>query len=127
MTVDPKPNIPIPTEHQEQVALFRWAAYKPELRWMHAIPNGGKRTIGVARKLKAEGVTPGIPDIFCPFPRPGYSGLYIELKRTKGSSTSPDQKEAIAYLESQGYAVAVCKGWEAASLIITKYMGWERP
>lgn len=47
------------SEHQEQVALFQWAAYMektyPALREMYAIPNGGLRNKVVAAKLKAEG------------------------------------------------------------------------
>jgi hypothetical protein len=112
------------SEHQEQIALFQWAAYHPELRWMHAIPNGGKRTIGVARKMKAEGVKSGVPDIFLPIPKNGYHGLYIEMKREAKSYVSSPQREAIAYLESQGYAVEVCKGAMQAIERIKEYMGW---
>ena len=47
----------IPTEHQEQCALFEWqewmAKQMPELHLMHAIPNGGKRDIRTAAMLKA--------------------------------------------------------------------------
>ena len=39
--------LPIPTESQEQIALFQWAksvqGKYPELRLLHHIPNGGKR------------------------------------------------------------------------------------
>src|SRR5699024_10256580 len=76
------------TEHDEQVQLIRWAglargAY-PALRWLHAVPNGGARNIVVARKLKAEGVQRGVPDLCLPVPRGPYHGLYIELKRAGG-------------------------------------------
>ena len=60
------------TEHTEQVALFDWArANEPrhlQLGLLFAIPNGGKRHVGTGRKLKAEGVKSGVPDIFfrCP-------------------------------------------------------------
>src|SRR5699024_6741469 len=37
------------TEHDEQVALIRWAELArgkyPALRWLHAVPNGGARNI----------------------------------------------------------------------------------
>ena len=40
-------NTPIPTEAQEQTALFQWAKMQsgkyPELALLHAIPNGGSR------------------------------------------------------------------------------------
>lgn len=61
------------SEHEEQVALFEWAAWHerqyPELALMFAIPNGGQRHIVVAKKLKDEGVKAGVPDIFLPEPR----------------------------------------------------------
>ena len=76
-------------EHAEQVALFRWAAIArsryPELALLYAIPNGGHRHIQVARRLKAEGVKPGVPDICLPVPRGNWSGLYIELKTARGT------------------------------------------
>ena len=55
------------SEHQEQVALFRWAEFAiarwPELALMYAIPNGGHRHKAVAAGLKAEGVKRGVPDV----------------------------------------------------------------
>ena len=44
----------------------------PQLALIFAIPNGGKRHIGTARKLKAEGVRSGVPDIFLACPRMPY-------------------------------------------------------
>lgn len=112
----------IPTEHDEQCALFAWAAWKPELHLMHAIPNGGKRDIRTAAKLKAEGVKPGVPDIFLPVAKGGFHGLYIELKRRKGGTLSKAQEAWIRALMAQGYLCAVCHGWEAARAEIERYM-----
>lgn len=116
----------IPTEHQEQCALFEWAAWMakriPELHLMHAIPNGGKRDIRTAAMLKAEGVKPGLPDIFLPVSRGGKHGLYIELKRRKGGVISKAQEAWIRALTNQGYMCAVCHGAEAARDEILAYM-----
>ena len=116
----------IPTEHQEQCALFEWAAWMakriPELHLMHAIPNGGKRDIRTAAMLKAEGVKPGVPDIFLPVSRGGKHGLYIELKRRKGGVISKAQEAWIRALTNQGYMCAVCHGAEAARDEILAYM-----
>ena len=58
------------SESVEQCCLFRWAGYSlglhPELKLMYHIPNGGKRNITTARRLKAEGVKAGVPDIHLP-------------------------------------------------------------
>lgn len=112
----------IPTEHEEQVQLFAWAAWHPELRLMHAIPNGGKRDVRTGVRLKAEGVKAGVPDILLPVPRGGKHGLYIELKRRKGGRVSPEQAAWMDALAREGYACAVCHGWEAARDEIVRYM-----
>ena len=48
-----------PEEEVEQTCLFRWAAYSlgahPELKLLHAIPNGGKRSKSEAARMKAAG------------------------------------------------------------------------
>lgn len=116
-------------EHLEQATLMRWLSGKiwqyPELALCFAIPNGGKRTIGVARKLKAEGVKPGVPDLFLPVARQGKFGLFIEMKSRIGCA-SADQKDWKADLEAQGYGVEICRGWEMAALTIGLYIGIPR-
>jgi len=99
----------IPTEHEEQRELVRWfrQTYKEVL--IFAIPNGGARSPATAGRLKAEGVSAGVPDLFIPAWH-----LWIEMKRTKGGSVSAEQKEWIKYLEYVGYCVKVCKGAEDA-------------
>ena len=94
----------------------------PELYLMHAIPNGGKRDIRTAAKLKAEGVKPGVPDIFLPVPRGGKHGLYIELKRRKGGTVSAAQEAWIRALMHQGYVCTVCHGADEAKNEILAYM-----
>ena len=112
-------------EHNEQVAFFRWARLQegiyPELALMFAIPNGGHRHISVARKLKAEGVKAGVPDIFLPISRGEYCGLFIEMKTGKNKLTESQRKYKIQ-LETQGYYVEVCYDWEQASKIIGNYL-----
>lgn len=115
----------VPTEHAEQVAFFKWAEHwLPESMrlLLFAIPNGGARHVLTGKKLKDEGVKPGVPDIFFAWPRLGYHGLFIEMKRKKRSSTSESQESMIATLRSAGYLVVVCKGCEAAQNTIRNYM-----
>lgn len=113
------------SEHAEQVAVIAWRDYNvsrwPCLRWLHAIPNGGHRNIKVARKLKAEGVTPGVSDLCLPYPARSYHGLYIELKTKTGKATAV-QKEFIAYADTQGYKAAVCYSAQEAIELIEKYL-----
>lgn len=116
------------TEHDEQVALFNmaWANRQqyPEARLMFAIPNGGHRHKAVAAKLRAEGVKPGIPDLFLPVARGGYHGLFIEMK-AKGGRLRTAQIEMIAALQTQGYHVEVCYGWQEAWEVIVFYLRLE--
>lgn len=116
---------PVPTEHWEQTQLFAWAANHQVLDLMYAIPNGGKREIQTAMRLKAEGVKAGVPDICLPVPIGKKHGLYIELKRRKFGKLSDDQGRWLEALSREGYVCAVCAGWIAARDVIIDYMRGE--
>lgn len=113
-------------EEQEQAAVFEWAAYEaqryPGIELMFHIPNGGYRDKATAVRLKAAGVKPGVPDIFLPVPRGGCAGLFVEMKVGANRPTK-DQLRYLDELMHQGYAVAVCYGYEEAVAAITGYMG----
>lgn len=116
----------IPTEHEEQAALFKWAKLSagahPGLKLLFAIPNGGHRHKAVAGKLAAEGVKPGVPDACLPVARGEFHGLYIEMKRRDGGSLSETQKGWIADLNDQGYQAECCHGWDEAREVIEAYL-----
>jgi hypothetical protein len=99
----------IPTEHEEQRELVRWFRQTFGGVRILAIPNGGARNIATAGRLKAEGVSAGVPDLFVPA-----WGLWIEMKRIKGGILSVDQKDWIEYLQSVGFRAIVCKGADNA-------------
>ncbi|PHV69234.1 nuclease [Sporanaerobium hydrogeniformans] len=113
------------TESQEQMVVFRWAAYegvrRQELKLLYHVPNGGKRDIGTAKRLKIEGVKAGVPDICLPVSRGGYHGLYIELKVGKNKPTVL-QREWIENLKKEGYFVEVCYGSQEAIKAIESYL-----
>lgn len=117
---------PIPDEKHEQIAIFEWAQWQygryPELLLLYHTPNGGSRPIKEAVELKAQGVKPGVPDIFLPVARGGYHGLYIELKRLKRSRTSDAQLAWIDALREQGFMAEVCHGAEDAISLISWYL-----
>lgn len=117
--------MPVPSESVEQINLFRWATLQeckfPELILLHHIPNGGKRNITTAKRLKMEGVKAGVPDIFLPVSRGQYHGLYIELK-AGNNKTTENQDVWISRLQKQGYQVNVCYGWEEAAKTIESYL-----
>lgn len=118
-----------PTEAQEQATLFSWAKMKerkyPELRLLFHIPNEGKRSEAQGARFKAEGMKPGVPDLFLPVARGLWHGLFIELKRQKGGRVSEAQRRWIADLERQGYRAEVACGWHEAAEIIEIYLQGE--
>ena len=107
--------------------LMAWARmqsnYLPALRWLAAVPNGGWRNRVTAARLKAEGVSPGVPDLMLLYPCGGFHGLFIELKRKRGGQVSQEQHVWIDYLNSVGFLALVCKGEEEARLAILRYLG----
>ena len=92
-----------------------------------AIPNGGKRDPKEAARLKREGVLAGIPDVMVAEPVGGYHGLFIEMKRAEGGSTSPKQKQRIAELQQRGYYCVVCHGVEEGYAAFLSYMAMAMP
>lgn len=118
-----------PTEHDEQVALFAWAAENevahPELRMLHATPNGGYRPIVTAVKMQQEGQKRGYPDISLDVARGKFHGLRIELKRRKGARISVEQEEWIDRLRYYGYSACVCYGAQEAQQVIMAYLAQE--
>lgn len=115
----------IPSEDQEQIKLATWLTMQG-IRF-YAIPNGGKRNLFEALKLKRMGVVAGVPDLCIPVPSGGYHGLYIELKREKGGKVSTNQSEWLAFLSGKGYYAQVARGFEEAKEIVTHYLGLTKP
>lgn len=116
---------PIPHEANEQEILFRWAQLVrctyPELDLLYHIPNGGSRNELEAASLKRQGVKAGVPDLCLPVARGMHHGLYIEMKYGK-NKTSDQQEKWLDALAKQGYAVAVCYGFEEAQKVLIKYL-----
>jgi len=107
-----------PTEHAEQVGFVQWFRARFPRVLIFAIPNGEKRSISVAKRLKAEGVVRGVPDLFIP-----EWNLWVEMKRAKGGRLSPEQKEMITYLEIIGHQTIVGNGAEDASKQVLEWLG----
>ena len=110
------------SEHDEQETLFAIASYRPELRWMFAIQNGGLRNKATAGKLRAEGVRAGVADVFVPIPSGGYHGLFLEMKFGRNKLTEL-QQEFFEYATQQGYCCKVAYSAEQAIEIIDEYLG----
>lgn len=118
----------VPTEDEEQMALFTWANHMavtgrlPELYWLYHVPNGGSRGPAEAGRFKAMGVKKGITDVALDVPRGGFHGLRIEMKRREGGTVSQDQRDWIDHLNANGYRAVVCYGWDEARMEIEDYL-----
>jgi hypothetical protein len=114
----------IPSEHDEQVVFMRHIFYTmPQIEpFLFAIPNGGLRNKTTAARLKAEGVKPGVPDLFLSLPSGTYHGLYIEMKRSEGGKLSPEQKEMLDRFGGVGYMTVVANGADEALDAVKEYL-----
>lgn len=112
-----KAAIRIPTEHEEQREFVKWFRQTFAGVRIFAIPNGGARSKATAGKLKAEGVSAGVPDLYVPAWR-----LWIEMKRTKRGRVDSEQTDWHAYLESIGDMVMICKGSDHAKEIVGAFV-----
>ena len=109
------PVLKIPTEHQEQVLFVQWFRRTYVDVRIFAIPNGESRSKSAGARLKAEGVSAGVPDLFIPA-----WNTWIEMKRSKGGRVSDKQKDWWGYLEGVGHKVFICAGFEIAKEVTKK-------
>ena len=89
------------TESMEQQGFVTWFRSRYPGVLIFAIPNGGKRSIRTALTLKAEGVVPGVPDLFIPEWR-----LFIEMKRIRGGIISKDQDDRLLFHHSRRFYIS---------------------
>jgi len=115
--------VPQRSEEDEQRSVAQYLDMRKDLLWCH-VPNGGARNIVVGRKLKAQGVKPGVPDIliFNP-PNNGYVGTAIELKRRDGGSLQESQIKWLKRLGDYGWDTNICHGSGQAIELIERLYG----
>ena len=122
-------NLPTPTEAQEAHTLMAYMKLRG-LKYTHIKNETGRPVAGAkVRNWKAvwdarDGVSPGFPDFAIVLPHRGL--LLIELKRTKGSKTSPEQLDWIGALNTcPGVEAHVIKGAEASIKLIEELLPME--
>ena len=69
-----------------------------------------------AARFRAEGVSAGVPDLCIP-----EWLLWVEMKRQKGGTVAPAQKDWHAYLVGAGHTVMVCRGCDDAIAQVTDW------
>ena len=118
------PKVPVPKEDEEQIAFVTWCHLQGIIVHHSGNEIGGSSAAVKVRaiKMKKMGTSKGFPDLLCFLPVPSlidgkidsYQPVAIEMKRVKGSTTSPEQKKWLQILELAGIPCAVCKGCQAA-------------
>ena len=105
----------LPSEHVEQREFVSWFRKRYVGVRIIAIPNGGIRGAAAGARLKAEGVSAGVPDLYIPAWK-----LWIEMKRQRDYTVSQEQRDWIDYLQKIGDCAIVCRGFnEARTLVLT--------
>lgn len=113
---------PVPLEHDEQVTFCQWLDVRGIVYF--AVPNGiytklkGKAAGKQMAKMKAEGFKPGVPDLVVLLR--GGKSVFVEMKRTKGSTVSTEQKRWLHTLGELGFSAFVCRGAKEAISVIER-------
>jgi hypothetical protein len=115
-------------EHNAQRLLVAWfrATFPHLAALFFAIPNGGARDPVTAKRLKDEGVLPGVPDLFLAVPRGDRHGMFVEMKAMTRGRVSPAQNRLLGALAAEGYMTAVPRGYEEAKTAMTNYLDLEQ-
>jgi len=93
------------SEHVEQREFVSWFRQTYTAR-IFAIPNGEARSRATGARLKAEGVSAGVPDLCIPA-----WGVWIEMKRAdNGGTVSASQRDWHDYLRGVRQTVIVAHG-----------------
>lgn len=109
-------------EHDEQVVVVDYC--RKVKGWLiAAVPNGAHLASGALsyKRLKAEGLTPGFPDLILPYARRGYHCAFIEMK-VEGNRPTEEQTNLAGMLRGQGHCVATCYGSDEAIRFLEWYM-----
>lgn len=110
--------LPVPTEDMEQRAVVHYCDIRGIPRFR--VPNETyTKSWSQKNRNKALGVSAGVPDLFCIV---NGQLIAIEMKRTKGSVTSPEQKAWLEKLNDAGIPAYVCKGADAAIAVIEQHL-----
>ena len=117
---------PKDSEGLHQRAIIQWRNTKmrdwPALRWLVAVPNGGKRDRTTAKMMVAEGATAGVADLIWPLRRGIFPGIVIELKRIDGGEgLTGDQLEYLKFMRGEGWAAYCCHGSARAIDLLVQY------
>jgi hypothetical protein len=105
------------SEHVEQREFVSWFRQTHKPVRIFAIPNGEARSRTTGARLKVEGVSAGVPDLFIPA-----WCLWVEMKRADGGVVSAVQADWHAYLASVGHTVIIGHGLDDAQKKLQEWL-----
>jgi len=110
--------LPKASETQIHISVAQHLRYRARkgVVWFHPA-NGEKRDKGAAARLKAMGVTPGIPDLVLIADGRTYG---LEIKTDRGR-VSRDQQDMLAAFNAAGAFTAVAYGIDSALAILDRW------
>lgn len=94
-------------ERAIQTAIVKALHQHCKFPWF-AVPNGGKRHVHTAIKLKAEGVRAGVPDLVFVLPGGRFAGLELKAEKGRLSDAQKEWRDRIT---------ALCGWWNVAHSI----------
>lgn len=110
-------------KHEEdnlQISCVEWFRLQYPKKIVLAIPNGGRRNMIEAVRLKKMGVLAGVSDLFIPEPSSKFHGLWIELKSKTGRLTDY-QETFISAMEDRGYQAKVIRDFSSFCQLVINY------
>lgn len=114
----------LPTEDAEQRALVAWLRIRGYA--FHHSPNATGHTAEARRRavhMKQLGTSRGFPDLLV---FKDGQRIAIELKRQRGGSVTPEQRQWLEVLAAHGFEAAVCHGRDEAVEFIERVEGKRR-
>lgn len=109
----------VPLESEEARTFVAWLRVR-HIRFYHAPSETGSDPYARRRaiRMKRQGTVRGFPD-YCIVTNSGV--IFIELKRLKGSTTSPEQREWIEALQAARTPAYIAKGAQEAIELVERH------
>lgn len=97
------------------VAYFDWVRWEmnqdPRYEFILHVPNEGNRGKWGHIWARRKGLSPGVPDVLCPYPNALYQGFAMEAKSATGKATA-EQTSWLRRLHQKGWACVIRRSFE---------------
>lgn len=111
------------SETQIQQSCVSWFRRQyPQLQnLLFAVPNGEKRDVVHASRMKAEGMVSGVSDLILLRPNDPFHGLLIEMKTPTGKQ-SAEQQQFMEQAQAWNYKYVICRSIEEFMKEVNNYL-----